>query len=92
VHRALGHPAPRLSAALASGLVFCGLLAASVPTLYRASSQSLDRVNAVLAHAAQCRAAHIMLATDSPTLNITLLVLAITIAPIRAAEAVLAPI
>jgi hypothetical protein len=51
------------------------------PTLYRASSQSLDRVNAVLAHAAQCRAAHIMLATDSPTLNITLLVLAITIAP-----------
>jgi hypothetical protein len=76
-----GGPAPRLSAALASGLVFCGLLAASVPTLYRASSQSLDRVNAVLAHAAQCRAAHIMLATDSPTLNITLLVLAITIAP-----------
>jgi hypothetical protein len=76
-----GGPAPRLSAAFASGLVFCGLLAASVPTLYRASSQSLDRVNAVLAHAAQCHAAHIMLATDSPTLNIQLLVLAITIAP-----------
>jgi len=74
-----GSPAPRLSAAFAAGLVFCGLLAASVPALYRASSQSLDRANAVLAHAAQCKAAHIILATESPTLNFNLLVLAITI-------------
>jgi hypothetical protein len=76
-----GDPPPRLSAAVASGLVLCGLLAASVPTLYRASSQSLDRANAVLAHAVQCYKAHIILATESPTLNINLLVLAITISP-----------
>jgi hypothetical protein len=72
-----GHSAPSRSAALAAGLVFCGLVAASVPTRHRADRQSLSRSDAVLAQAARCNAHHIVLATDSPTLNGNLMALAI---------------
>jgi hypothetical protein len=67
------------SAALAAGLVFCGLLAAGVPMRHRANRQSLGRCNAVLAQAAECSAKSIMLATDSPTLNKNLMDLAIEV-------------
>lgn len=69
----------RRSAALASGIVFCGLLAAGVPTRHRPMRQSLSRCDAVLAQAAKCNAKRIMLATDSPTLNKNLMDLAIQV-------------
>ena len=74
-------PAPGRFAALAAGLVFCGLLAASVPTRHRAVRQSLVRPDAVLAEAAGCHARRILLATDSPTLNEPLMDLAIAASP-----------
>jgi len=76
-----GHAVPGRSAAFAASLVFCGLLAASVPTGHRASRQSLSRADAVLAQAARCNAQRIMLATDSPTLNGFLMALAIQVSP-----------
>jgi hypothetical protein len=72
-------PVPGRSAALAAGLVFCGLLAASVPTRHRATTQSLSRADAVLAQAARCNAKRIMLATNSSTLNSDLMHLAIEV-------------
>jgi len=72
-----GHSAPGPSAALVAGLVFCGLLAAGVPTRHRANRQSLARCDAVLAQAVRCNAKRIVLATDSPTLNASLMALAI---------------
>ena len=57
------HSAPGRYAALAAGLVFCGLLAAGLPTWHRANRQSISRCDAVLAQAAKCNAKLIMLAT-----------------------------
>ena len=79
-----GHAVPSRAAALAAGLVFCGLLAASVPTAHRATRQILSRADAILAQAAQCNARRIMLATDSPTLNPFLTHLAIEVSASRA--------
>jgi len=81
-----GHSASGRSAALAAGLVLCGLLVASVPTRHRANrQQSLGRADAVLAQAAECNAKRIMLATDSPTLNRNLMHLAIAVSALGAA-------
>ena len=74
-----GHPVPRRLAALAAGVVFFGLLAAGVPTGHRADRQSLIRADAVLAQAAECNANRILLATDSPTLNRELMLLAVAV-------------
>jgi hypothetical protein len=74
-----GQPAHRRPAALAAGLVFCGLLAAAVPMRNRADRQSLSRSDAVLAEAAACNAKSIVLATDSPTLNHDLIELALEV-------------
>jgi hypothetical protein len=71
-----GKSAPRSSAALAAGIVFCGLLAASVPTGHRANWESLTRSNAILTEAVRCNSKRVLLATDSPTLNINLVDLA----------------
>lgn len=76
-----GESVPRLSAALAAGLVFCGLLVVGVPTRHRAMRQSLSRSDAVLAHAAECNAKRVVLATDSPTLNQNLMDLAAEVSP-----------
>jgi len=78
-----GHPAPRPSAALAAGLVFCGLLAAGVPTGHRANRQSIIRSDAVLAQAVRCNAKRILLATVSSTLNWPLINLAIAVSASR---------
>jgi hypothetical protein len=56
-------------AALTAGLVLCSLVAASMPTRHRPDRQILSRCEAVLAQAVRCNAKHIVLATDSPTLN-----------------------
>jgi hypothetical protein len=72
-----GHSTPGPSAARAAGLVFCGLLAAGVPTRHRANRQSLNRCDAVLAQAVRCNAKRILLATDSLTLNANLMALAL---------------
>ncbi len=63
-------------AALAAGLVFLGLLIAGVPTEHRPDRQSISRSEAALAQAADCNAKSILLATDSPTLNMDLMDLA----------------
>ncbi len=68
-----GEPAPRRSAALATAVVFFGLLAASVPVLHRADRQCLSRCDAVLLQAIRCHAKHILFATDSPTMNRSLM-------------------
>jgi len=65
-------PSPVL-AALAATLVFVGLVLAAAPTRHRPDWQSLSRAEVVLAQAAECKAKHIVLATDSPTLNLYLL-------------------
>jgi hypothetical protein len=71
-----GQPIRGRFAALLAGLVFCGLLAASVPTRHRASRGSFSRYDAVMAEASRCNAQHMLLATDSPTLNMNLIDLA----------------
>ena len=71
---------PRRSAALVSGLVFCCLAVAALPTRHRAERQaSLGRSDAILAQASQCNDKHILLATDSPTLNEPLMKIAIAV-------------
>jgi hypothetical protein len=73
------HSAPRQSAALAAGLVLCGLLVASAPTRYRATRETFSRPDAVLTSIADCKTKRIVLATDSPTLNQRLMDLAIAV-------------
>lgn len=67
--------APR-TAALLAVVAFFALVAAAIPTRHRPGAQCLSRSRAVLARAAQCNAERIMLATDSPTLNAALMILA----------------
>ena len=64
-----GRPIARFSAALNAAFVFILLLGASVPTKHRADVQSLSRSNAVLSAILPCNAKHIVVATESPTLN-----------------------
>jgi hypothetical protein len=71
------------TAMLAAVFVFCCLVAAAVPVLRRAERQSIQRSEAVLAHAVGSNAKHILLATDSPTLNYYLMLLAIVLSPSR---------
>jgi hypothetical protein len=73
------HPVRGRSAALAAAIVFCGLVALSVPMRHRPDRQSLVRCDAVLAQTAKCNAKRILLATDSPTLNADLMRLAIAV-------------
>ena len=73
------YSARRPAAALAAGLVFCSLLTGAVPMLHRADRESLAMSNAILAQAAQCNAKHIILATNSPTLNVSLMALAVAV-------------
>ena len=72
-------PVPGRFAALAAGLVFCGLVAAGVPTRHRPDKQSIARPDAVLAEAAACHAKSILLATDTPTLNPNLMDVAVQV-------------
>lgn len=67
------------SAVLAAAIVFCGLVAVSVPMRHRPNRQSLGRCDAVLVQTARCDAKRILLATDSPTLNADLMNLAIAV-------------
>lgn len=71
-----GHSVPSRVATVCSALVFCGLLAAIVPTRHRPDWRSLDRCNAVLAAVARLNVGTVLLASDSPTLNIQLMQLA----------------
>jgi hypothetical protein len=72
---------PRRSAMMASILVFCCIVAASIPMLHRANKQSIAKSEAVLAQAAESNAKRVLLATDSTTLNEPLMRLAITVSP-----------
>jgi hypothetical protein len=84
-----GKSAPSSSAALAAGIVFCGLLAASVLTGHRGNWESLTRSNAILAQAVRCNSKRVLLATDSPTLNINLVDLASEFSASRAVNGTL---
>jgi hypothetical protein len=72
---------PRRSAALVAALAFCALLVAAVPVRHRAVRQTLARCDAVLALADRSNAKSVLLATDSPTLNANLMVVAREFAP-----------
>jgi len=85
-----GDPVPARTAASAAVVVLCALLAASVPTRHRADRRSLDRCEAVLAEALRCNAKSIVIATDSPTMNNSLLGLAMEFSPSRASNVTLA--
>ena len=67
------------AAMLAAALVFCCLVAAAAPVRRRPERQSIQRSEAVLTHAIGCNAKHFLLATDSPTLNQNLMLLAIVL-------------
>jgi hypothetical protein len=84
-------PAPSHTlAALGAGLVLIGLVAAAVPMRHRADRRSLSRADTVLAEAVRCNARSILLATDSPTLNVFLLDLALEFSPSGASTGTLA--
>ena len=73
-------PAPRSSAGLMAGVALIVLLAAVIPTRLRAQRRdSLGRADAVVAHALPCRPAAVLLATDSDTLNDSLLAIAFAV-------------
>lgn len=76
-------PVPRGFASLAAMLAFCCLVVAGVPMLHRASRQSIDRSEAVLAQAVEFRAKRVLLATDSSTLNDVLMKVAVAVSPSR---------
>jgi hypothetical protein len=66
----------RGNSVVAALLVFGFLTAAGVPTLHRADKHSIARSEAVLSQAAAVNAKHILLATDSRTLNWDLMLVA----------------
>jgi len=70
-------------AATAAILVFCFMVAASVPTLHRANRRSIALSEAVLAQAVDSNAKHILLVTDSSSLNDSLMRLAIEVSPLQ---------
>lgn len=67
------NPVPRHSAILLSGLAAIIFIVAALPSRSRPERQSLLRADAVLAQAFRCRDKEILIATDSPTLNLLLL-------------------
>jgi hypothetical protein len=73
----------RGSATIAAALVFCYLVVASIPTLNRADRRSIARSEAVLTEAARSNSKRILLATDSPSLNLSLMTVAIEVSPSR---------
>jgi hypothetical protein len=68
-------------ATTAAILVFCFMAAVSVPMLHRADRQSIALSEAVLAQAVESNAKHILLATDSSSLNDPKMRLAIAVSP-----------
>jgi len=73
----------RDSATIAAALVFSCLAIAGIPTLHRADMQNIARSEVVLREAAQSNAKRVLLATDSPSLNLSLLKVAIELSPSR---------
>jgi hypothetical protein len=67
----------RASATVGAMLVFCCIVAASVPMLHRADRQSIQKSEEVVAQAIEFNAKHVVLATDSSTLNLPLLKVAV---------------
>ncbi len=75
-------PIPRRIAASAAAVVFCSLAVAALPTRHRAEREaSLGRADAAIAHALSCSHSHILLGTDTGTLNHPLLHLASAVTP-----------
>jgi len=70
-------------AVVAAIFVFCCLVAAGVPMLHRANRQSIAKSESVLAQAIESNAKHVLLATDSPSLNYSLIRVAIAVSPLR---------
>ena len=70
---------PRGSAIIAAILVFCCLAAAGLPMLHRADRQSIAKSEIVLGQAVEVNAKRVLLATDTSSLNLELMNLAIAI-------------
>jgi hypothetical protein len=71
------HVFSRASATIGAMLVFCCVAVASVPMLHRANRQSIQKSEEVVAQAIEFNAKHVLLATDSSTLNLPLLRVAV---------------
>jgi len=71
------------SSTLAAVLVFFFLIVAAIPTMWRANRQSIALGEAIVAQATASNAKHILLATDTSTLNYSLLKLAIEISSLQ---------
>jgi len=72
---------PRGSATIAATLVFCFFAAAGVPMLRRSRRESIARSEAVLAQAIDSNAKRVLLATDSSSLNDSLMKVAMAVSP-----------
>jgi len=72
---------PRWQATIASIFVFCCLVAAGIPMLRRPDRQSIARSETVLAQAVESNAKRVLLATDSSTLNYSLIKVAMKTSP-----------
>jgi hypothetical protein len=68
-------------ASIASFLVFCCFVVASGPVLHRADRQSIAKSELVLGQVVESKAKRVMLGTDSASLNLSLLRLAIAVSP-----------
>jgi hypothetical protein len=69
----------RASATIGAMLVFCCIVAASIPMLHRADRQSIQKSEEVVDQAIGSNAKHVLLITDSSTLNLELLKIAVEI-------------
>jgi hypothetical protein len=74
-------PFPRGPATVAAMLVFCFVILAGVPVLHRANRQCIARSEAILAQAAESKRKHVLLATNSPSLNVNLMKVANELSP-----------
>lgn len=73
----------RKTALMMAALVFCVLVLAAIPMRHRLNRECLSASEAVLAQATQSNARHVLLATDSSTLNAALIRIAIEVSPSR---------
>jgi hypothetical protein len=73
------HVFSRRSAASSAMLAFCCIVAASVPMLHRPNRQSIHESEEVVAQAIESNAKHVLLATDSSSLNLELLEVAVEV-------------
>ena len=73
----------RRHAIIAAIFALCCMVVAAVPMLHRANRQSIAKSELVLAQAIESNAKHVLLATDSTSLNYSLIRVAMEVSPLR---------